>query len=197
MTGNNWPWEENASSNSPSQDSEDISRSASPEKSSDYSHGIRGSDEFVTSYRNLERENEELRRSLNFDNQGFSSTNNAFLNSISGILNSSLFKIPAGTVGHCKPQDGVALQITDWEVWRKRFESWLSVNGVENSEKKQEFFNIMSGDQLYLALQTAPAFDGYSSKHYEQTVEQLNGVFRARANNFALKTEFRSTDQLR
>lgn len=161
--------------------------------------------DFMSAFRELEKENDKLRESLNLGNRaslapynGFSGPNdssNALLHSISGMLNSSHFKIPASTVGHCKPQDGIALQITDWEVWRKRFESWLNINGVEDPEKRQEFFNIMSGDQLYLALQTAPTVKGSTASHYAQTVEQLNGVFRARANDFALRTEFRSTTQ--
>lgn len=193
-TGNDNPTE-NDPDNSSFQGSTESPRELSTEANEEHPQEMQINDEFLASYRDLERENEDLRRSLNIGNRTVNNSNDALLNSISGFLNSSQFKIPASTVGHCRPQDGTTLQITDWEVWRKRFESWLNVNGVEDSEKKQEFFNIMSGDQLYLALQTAPAIKGSLSSHYERTVEQLNGVFRARANNFALKTGFRSTVQ--
>lgn len=149
--------------------------------------------ELLSTIRDLERENLDLRQNLSTNARPAGT--DELLQSFSRFLNTSQAQVPTSSVGPCVPQDNTTLQVTDWEVWRKRFESWLNVHGITESERKQEFFNIMSGDQLYLVLRTAPALQGSCATFYEQTVEQLNAVFKARANNFSLKTSFRSTTQ--
>lgn len=144
---------------------------------------------------NLEKENELLRQNQSNISDDPNITNNALLRSINELLSSSSFKVAASSVGHCLPADGVNLHITDWEVWRKRYESWLEVNQIKSPKLRQHYFIILSGPHLYGMLETAPKITGSTAEEYDLTVERLNGVFKAKANNFAQMREFRSMTQ--
>lgn len=113
---------------------------------------------------------------------------------MSDTINNSTLKVAASIVQPCMPLEGKEVTISEWESWKKRFESWCKANQILDSETQQLHFNMMAGPYIDKILETAPDTSS-EAVHYARTVEVLDGVFKGRTNNFSLLNSFRNTRQ--
>lgn len=117
--------------------------------------------------------------------------------SLNRTIPSVSLKVAASAVAPCTPfAKDSELTTSEWEAWKRKFESWCETNEIMNQREMQLNFNFMAGTHIERILETAPGTQD-ELKWYSETAQVLDNYFRGRANDYALCNSFRNTAQMK